>query len=187
MSRRSRGLHQQISTHGAHGFCNARFSNGLAARNPSCHSVDAEILLHTREDNQADRRHRSHGADSAIHRDRLQHWLCQGSSPHLVPGFQLLGGCGAVNALGRQVLTLDTVRSLHWSGFVVGWRFVKPRSANPRRSPLTDKKTIVETVEASVEKAAESVADFVDKVAAPEEPLVVLPPEEEKAPEKPAS
>jgi len=69
----------------------------------------------------------------------------------------------------------------------VGWRFVKPRSANPRRSPLTDKKTIVETVEASVEKAAESVADFVDKVAAPEEPLVVLPPEEEKAPEKPAS
>jgi hypothetical protein len=52
---------------------------------------------------------------------------------------------------------------------------------------LTDKKTLTETIEETVEKAAESVADFVDKVAAPEEPLVILPPEEEKAPEKPAS
>lgn len=47
---------------------------------------------------------------------------------------------------------------------------------------MTDKKTLAETIEDTVEKAAESVADFVDKVAAPEEPLVVLPPDEEKAP-----
>ena len=52
---------------------------------------------------------------------------------------------------------------------------------------MTDKKTIVETIEDTVEKAADCAADFVDKVAAPEEPLVVLPPEEEEAPAKPAS
>ena len=52
---------------------------------------------------------------------------------------------------------------------------------------MNDKKTLVETIEEAVEKAAESVADFADKVAAPEEPLVVLPPDEDKTPEKPAS
>jgi hypothetical protein len=52
---------------------------------------------------------------------------------------------------------------------------------------VNDKKTLVETIEETVEKAAEAVADFADKVAAPEEPLVVLPPEDDKTPDKPAS
>ena len=52
---------------------------------------------------------------------------------------------------------------------------------------MNDKKTLVETIEETVEKAAESVADFAHKVAAPEEPVVVLPPDADAPPKKPAS
>jgi hypothetical protein len=50
---------------------------------------------------------------------------------------------------------------------------------------MTDKKSILETIEDKVKDAAQAVEDFADKVAAPEEPVVLIPEEDAPPPKKP--
>jgi hypothetical protein len=46
---------------------------------------------------------------------------------------------------------------------------------NARETIMTDKKSILETIEEKVKDAAQAVEDFADKVAAPEQPVVLIP------------
>jgi hypothetical protein len=50
---------------------------------------------------------------------------------------------------------------------------------------MPDKKSILETIEDKVKDAAQAVEDFADKVAAPEEPVVLIPDEDAPPPKKP--
>lgn len=51
--------------------------------------------------------------------------------------------------------------------------------------PMSDKDSIVKKIEKEIGDAAKKIEDFADKVAAPEEPLVILPNDEDEKPERP--
>jgi hypothetical protein len=50
---------------------------------------------------------------------------------------------------------------------------------------MTDNKTTLETIEDKIKSAAQAVEDFADKVAAPEEPVVLIPDTNAPPPTKP--
>ena len=50
---------------------------------------------------------------------------------------------------------------------------------------MDDKESIVKTVENAIKDAAKAVEDFADEVAAPEDPVVIIP-DDDASPESPA-
>jgi hypothetical protein len=50
---------------------------------------------------------------------------------------------------------------------------------------MSDKKTVLETIEDKVKDAALAVEDFADKVAAPQAPVELIPDEDAPPPKKP--
>ncbi len=51
---------------------------------------------------------------------------------------------------------------------------------------MDDKKAVLKNVEDKIKDAAKAVEDFADKVAAPQEPVVILPDEDAPPPKPPA-
>ncbi len=65
-------------------------------------------------------------------------------------------------------------------------RRLKPAALEFGRTIWTTRNSILKKVETGIEDAARAVEDFADKVAAPEEPAVIIPAKDVPPPNPPA-
>ena len=65
---------------------------------------------------------------------------------------------------------------------VAGFRGADNRTTRLGDSDMSDKDEIVKKIEEGIKGAAKAVEDFADKVAAPEEPVVIIPDEDAPPP-----